>query len=333
MSTYWCPLPDDPDRVLRLRRPETPNMPPVADPAVPLAGVPEPVRSRLAGSPTAFGGLSLDRPRIMGIVNVTPDSFSDGGDAFAQADAIARGRALLAAGADILDVGGESTRPGADPVPVAEEMRRVVPVIEALAADGALVSIDTRRAAVMAAAIQAGARMINDVTALTGDRRSLRVAADSGLPVILMHMLGQPQTMQRAPRYACAPLDIYDYLEARLAACERMGIPRARICVDPGIGFGKTVAHNLQCLHWIGVYRSLGCPVMLGASRKSFIGKLTGEPHAKARVPGSLAAALWAVRSGVTLLRVHDVAETVQAVTLWRSIATVVPGEANQDPE
>ena len=325
MTTYWCPVPDDPDRVFPLTRPQAPNAAPVADRAIPGAAVPEPVRSRLAHPPTEFAGLGLDRPRIMGIVNVTPDSFSDGGDAFATADAIARGRALWAAGADILDVGGESTRPGADPVPVAEELRRVVPVVGALAADGALVSIDTRRAEVMAAAITAGARMINDVTALSGDPASPRAAADSGLPLVLMHMLGQPRTMQRAPSYACAPLDIYDYLENRLAGCERMGIPRARICVDPGIGFGKTVAHNLQCLRWIGLYRSLGCPVMLGASRKSFIGRLTGETRAKAREPGSLAAALWAVRSGVHLLRVHDVAETVQAVAVYRSIAAGEP--------
>lgn len=318
--SHWCPIPDVPGWVTPLSRSSAPDAPPVAANPIPLSEVPDPERMHLSAAPHAFAGLSLDAPRIMGIVNVTPDSFSDGGDAFAHADAIARGRALWAAGADILDVGGESTRPGADPVPVAEEIRRVVPVITALVADGALVSIDSRRPAVWQAAAAAGAHILNDVTALTGDRDSVDVAATLGLPIVLMHMLGQPQTMQVQPRYACAPLDIYDYLARRVTVCEQAGIPRTSLAIDPGIGFGKTIAHNLACLRWIGVYRSLGCAVLLGASRKSFIGKLAAEGEAKARVPGSLAAALWAIQSGVRLLRVHDVAETRQAVTVWQAI-------------
>ncbi len=266
-------------------------------------------------------GLDLARPRIMGILNVTPDSFSDGGDRFDPERAIADGLAMMEAGADILDVGGESTRPGAAPVPRDDEIQRVVPVIKALSTAGALVSIDSRHAPVMAAAIEAGARIINDVTALTGDPQSLRLAADAGVPVILMHMQGEPQTMQRNPSYDDAALDIFDYLAARIALCEEAGLPRERIVVDPGIGFGKNLDHNLRVLEQMAVYHGLGCPVMLGASRKSFIGRLApGAAAPKQRMPGSLAVALSAVARGVQLLRVHDVAETRQAVAVWQAV-------------
>jgi len=195
-----------------------------------------------------WAGLQFNRPRIMGILNVTPDSFSDGGDHFDAATAVASGKAMLAAGADILDVGGGSTRPGAHPIDPAEEIRRVEPVVRELANAGALVSIDTRHAATMSAALAAGAHIINDVSALTSDPESLSVAARSKARVVLMHMLGDPQTMQRDPVYAAAPLDILDYLEGRIATCIAAGVPRGRIAVDPGIGFGKRLHHNLQIM-------------------------------------------------------------------------------------
>jgi dihydropteroate synthase len=268
-----------------------------------------------------WAGLRFDRPRIMGILNVTPDSFSDGGDHLDASAAIASGKAMLAAGADILDVGGESTRPGARPIDPAEEIRRVEPVVRELANVGALVSIDTRHASTMRAAIAAGARIINDVSALASDPESLSVAARSGAPIVLMHMLGDPTTMQNDPVYACAPLDVLDYLEARVEACVAAGIPRARILVDPGIGFGKRLRHNLLIMSRLSLLHLTGCPILLGASRKSFIASAVdrGTP-AKARLPGSLAAALAALDQGVQILRVHDVAETWQAAEVWRGI-------------
>ena len=278
---------------------------------------------RLASPPAAFAGMALDRPRVMGIVNVTPDSFSDGGETPDTSSATARGRAMLAAGADILDIGGESTRPGAAPVSADEEARRVLPVIEALAGDGAMVSVDTRCAATMAAACEAGARIVNDVTALASDRDSLAVAAALEVPVILMHMQGEPQTMQAAPRYDFAPLDVYDVLAARIAACEAAGIARCDIAVDPGIGFGKTVAHNLQILARLSVLRTLGCAVVLGVSRKSFIARVGGGEPAERRLGGSLAAGLAGLAGGAHVLRVHDVAETRQALAMWSAIERV----------
>jgi dihydropteroate synthase len=271
-----------------------------------------------------WAGMRFNRPRIMGILNVTPDSFSDGGDHFDAAVAIASGKAMLAAGADILDVGGESTRPGARPLDPAEEIRRVEPVVRALAEVGAPVSIDTRHAAVMSAALAAGARVINDVSALTGDPLSVSVAARSGAPIVLMHMLGDPTTMQNDPVYACAPLDVLEYLEARIETCVAAGIPRARIAVDPGIGFGKRLRHNLQIMSRLSLLHLTGCAILLGASRKSFIASAAdrGTP-AKGRLPGSLAAALSALDQGVQILRVHDVAETWQAAEVWRGIRLV----------
>ncbi len=276
---------------------------------------------RLSVPRLPFAGLDLGRPQVMGVINVTPDSFSDGGDRFDSARAIADGLAMREAGAAILDVGGESTRPGAAPVPPEEELRRVVPVVAGLAKAGALVSIDTRRAVVMTAALDAGAQIINDVTALTGDSESLALAAERQVSVVLMHMQGEPRTMQREPHYDDAPLDVYDILAERVAACEAAGIPRARIAVDPGIGFGKNMAHNLRILDQLTVFHGLGCAIVLGLSRKSFIGRLAGGEGAKARLPGSLAGALAGAARGVQILRVHDVAETVQALAVWTAIA------------
>lgn len=261
----------------------------------------------------------------MGIVNVTPDSFSDGGLAFAPADAVKRGLDLAADGADIIDIGGESTRPGAAPVPLDEELRRVLPVVEALAGEGVVVSIDTRKAAVMEAARRAGAAIVNDVTALTGDPRSLDVAAASGVCVILMHMSGEPQDMQDDPRYADAPREVFEYLAGRVDACLAAGIPRRRIALDPGIGFGKTPRHNAEILGRLDLYRDLGCPLALGVSRKSFIGAFSRGAPPERRLGGSLAAVLAGVAGGADILRVHDVFETRQALDIWRAIGPPGP--------
>ncbi len=275
-------------------------------------------RAPIAGFPLAPG-----RGRetiLMGIVNVTPDSFSDGGQFFAADAAIAHGFRLLDAGAQIVDVGGESTRPGAVPVSEADELKRALPVVRALAEQGAAVSIDTRHAAVMKAAVSEGACIINDVTALAGETESLAVAATSRATVVLMHMQGDSATMQDNPTYDDAPLDIFDFLESRIAACGKAGIARERLVVDPGIGFGKTKRHNAEILRDLGLFHGLGCAVMLGVSRKGFVaGASGGEPPEK-RLPGSLAAALAAVGQGVQMLRVHDVVETRQALAVWDAI-------------
>lgn len=270
--------------------------------------------------------MSMDGPRLMGVLNVTPDSFSDGGflrDAYA---AIDRGLALAAAGADILDIGGESTRPGASPVQQSQELERVLPVIEGLRSAGCKVpvSIDTRNAAVARAALDAGARIFNDVSALTHDAQSLAVAGSADA-VCLMHALGDPRTMQKSPSYDDVLLDIYDYLEARIWACEAAGIARSRLIVDPGIGFGKTLAHNLALIRRLSLFHGLGVPVLLGVSRKGFIGALSGEKMAAHRAPGSIAAGLAGLEQGVQILRVHDVAETAQAVAVWRGLQEGTP--------
>jgi dihydropteroate synthase len=256
----------------------------------------------------------------MGIVNVTPDSFSDGGRRLDPEAAVAHGLRLEAEGADILDIGGESTRPGAEPVGIEEELRRVIPVVAALAAQAHVpVSIDTRNAEVMHHAAEAGARIVNDVAALGHDPDALRVAAETGLPVVLMHAQGDPRTMQLDPRYDDVVLDVYDWLEARIAVCEAAGIPRTRLVVDPGIGFGKTLAHNLALIASLSIFHGLGCAILLGASRKSFIGRLAGGAGPDRRLPGSLAAALIGAAQGVQALRVHDVAATRQALAVWEA--------------
>ncbi len=272
---------------------------------------------RLRTPPGMFAGLDLSEPRVMGIINATPDSFSDGGTALEPGDAIWQGRTMLEAGAAILDVGGESTRPGAFPVDADEECRRVLPVIENLAARGAIVSIDSRKADVVQPALEAGAAIVNDISALAHDPRTMDVVAASGVPVILMHALSDPRTMQDSPAYDHVSLDIHDYLEERITTCVRAGIARENIAVDPGIGFGKTMEHNFTLLRDLALFHSLGCPILLGASRKSFIGRVSGEEVPSKRRGGSVSAALVGVHAGVQLLRVHDVADTVQAVKIW----------------
>jgi dihydropteroate synthase len=257
---------------------------------------------------------------IMGIINVTPDSFSDGGHFLAKEAAITEGGKLVEAGADCLDVGGVSTRPGAAPVALEEELNRVLPVIEGLKNLGVPLSIDTRSAVVMAEATRAGARIINDVSALTSEEASLAAAGASGAAVVLMHARGDPRTMQDNPVYGDVLLDVYDYLEGRIEAAMAAGIPRNRLVVDPGIGFGKNLEHNLALLSGLSLFHGLGVPVLLGASRKSFIGRLSGESNPAARLPGSLAAGLQAITQGVQILRVHDVGEMVQARKVFCAI-------------
>ncbi len=280
-------------------------------------------RARLAG-------LALDRPRIMGIVNTTPDSFSDGGMLASAQDAIDHGLRLAEEGADILDIGGESTRPGADPVSLEEELGRVIPVIEGLRAKTETpISIDTRKAEVMRRAAAAGADILNDVSALTSDPQSLAVAAETGLPVILMHAQGDPKTMNDDPQYADVVLDVFDFLEKRIAACEAAGIPRSKLVADPGIGFGKHLHHNVSVMSALSLYHALGVPVLIGASRKKLIDRICDVPNPKDRVPGSLAAALAGAAQGVQITRVHDVAATRQALAVWEAVlrgSDKVPG-------
>ena len=264
-------------------------------------------------------------PLLMGIVNVTPDSFSDGGLHEDPTVAIAHGYQLAEAGAHILDIGGESTRPGAQPVSSADEIRRVLPVLQGLqdlrqGSPKIMLSIDTRHAAVMRAALEIGVDIINDVSALTGDPESLAVAAGSGADIALMHMQGEPPTMNQAPVYADVALDVFDYLESRIEACVAAGIRREKLIVDPGIGFGKRSAENLAILRNLALFHGLGCRTLLGASRKGF-GAKTQALAPRDRLPTSLAAAVSAAAQGYHLLRVHDVAETKQALEIWRRIA------------
>jgi dihydropteroate synthase len=259
---------------------------------------------------------ALERPLIMGVVNVTPDSFSDGGRYFARDAAIAHARRLAEEGAEIVDIGGESTRPGAAPVSEEEELERILPVLEALG--DLCISVDTRRPAVMAAALDAGASMINDVQALQASG-ALEAVRESQCAVCLMHMKGEPATMQRDPHYDDVVREVKAFLQERVAAAEAAGIARERIVVDPGFGFGKTAAHNLTLLGRLAELGELGAPLLAGLSRKSTIGQLTGRP-ADARLAGSLAMALIAVQRGATILRVHDVKETRDVIAVWEAL-------------
>lgn len=279
------------------------------------------LRARVTAPRPAFAGLAPDRPRLMGIVNVTPDSFSGDGIHAGPEEAIAHARRLVAEGADLLDIGGESTRPGAAPVPLAEERRRVLPVIGALADAGLPLSVDTRKAAVMRAAAALGATVINDVSALGHDPDSAAAAAATGAFVILMHARGEPATMQDDPRYDDVVLDVHDELAARVAAAERAGIARARIAVDPGLGFAKTFAHNLALLDRLALLHGLGLPLVVGASRKGFVGHVTGVAPAGERVYGSVAMALAAVARGAQVVRAHDVAATRAALAAWHAVS------------
>lgn len=286
-----------------------------------LADLTDAQRRALSAPRADFGGLGMDLPRIMGILNVTPDSFSDGGQFLAKDAALAQARGMVGA-ADILDIGGESTRPGAVDVANADEVARVVPVIAGLRAAGVrtAISIDTRKADVAAAALAAGAGIVNDVAALRFDPGMAAVVAQSGVPVILMHAQGAPSDMQNDPRYSDVALDVYDFLADRIGYAVAAGIARDRMVIDPGIGFGKTQAHNLALIRQLSLFHGLGCPILMGASRKRFIGTICGANDPQARLPGSLAVALACVAQGAQILRVHDVVETRAALALWRAV-------------
>ncbi|MDP8931562.1 MAG: dihydropteroate synthase [Actinomycetota bacterium] len=266
------------------------------------------------------------RPTVMGILNVTPDSFSDGGHHYDPDRhphlAIGHGKALAAAGADVVDVGGESTRPGAEAVPEDEELRRVLPVVEALAADGLIVSIDTSKASVARAAVEAGAAIVNDVSGGALDGLLLPTVAELGVPYVLMHMRGTPRTMQRNPVYADVVAEVFDFLGEGLQRCIASGIDPRQIVVDPGIGFGKTVDHNLLLLRRVRELTSLGRPVLVGTSRKSFLGRVGGGLSEQERLEGSLATAALAVANGAAIVRAHDVRETVRVVRVAHAVAT-----------
>lgn len=271
--------------------------------------------SALAAVRAALPFLPGDRTAVMGILNVTPDSFSDGGRHAEAAIAVAAANAMHAAGADIIDVGAESTRPRAPLIDTATEQARLAAVLPGLA--GLPWSIDTRKAVVMATALAAGACLVNDVSALTHDPAALALVAARDVPVVLMHAQGTPQTMQDAPAYGDALLDVYDWLAARIAACEAAGIARSRIIADPGIGFGKSLDHNLSLLRGLPMLHGLGVPLLLGASRKQLIARIAGDAGPEQRLPGSLALALHAAACGVQIVRVHDVPETLQALAVW----------------
>ncbi|MBT3700370.1 MAG: dihydropteroate synthase [Alphaproteobacteria bacterium] len=273
---------------------------------------------QITSARTNIAGLDFSQPRVMGILNVTPDSFHDGGLDADAASAIARGRALHEAGAHIVDVGGESTRPGAAPVPENEELARVLPVVEGLT-DAAVISIDSRRAGVLSRCLEQGAGLANDVHALTGDG-CLEAVAQANAPVILMHGPADPTVMQRDTDYTDVSLETWDWLAGRIKACEDAGISAKHILVDPGIGFSKTAEQSARVLGDIALYHSLGCAVVLGASRKSFIAGVSAGEASEDRLAGSITAVNYALSQGVQVLRVHDVAQTVQAIAVWRSL-------------
>jgi dihydropteroate synthase len=328
VSTYWRPVPQvGPGRsgealplaggwaafshVEVLERGRAPRV-------VPADRLPDEWRMRLTAPRAPLAGLDWQRPRVMGILNVTPDSFSDGGEHERAEVAVAAGRAM-AADVDVIDVGGESTRPGARAVPESEEAARVLPVIRALAAGERRISIDSRKAGVARAALAEGATIVNDVSALSFDADMAGTVAEAGAPVCLMHAQGSPETMQDDPRYDDVLLDVYDWLAARVHRAEAAGIPRTRILVDPGIGFGKRLEHNLALLARVSLFHGLGCPLLVGASRKRFIGTISGAEGGRPRAPGSVAVALACAAQGVQLLRVHDTSETAQALALWQA--------------
>ncbi len=267
-------------------------------------------------------GMLLDwsKPLIQGVLNTTPDSFSDGGSFANFSDAVAHADQMINFGVDIIDVGGESTKPGAVPVSIDQEMGRVIPVIEQLSKKDIPISIDSRNSDVMLAAFNAGAHIINDVSALTYDPVAMKAVKETKMPVILMHAQGTPQTMQHNPSYENVVLDIYEFLENRINACVHAGISRQMIMIDPGIGFGKTLDHNLEILSNLSIFHALGVPIVIGVSRKRFIGELSGEDTPRKRFPGSIAAALCAIEQGVQIIRVHDVVETRQAITVSDAI-------------
>ena len=283
--------------------------------------IPSDIQARLTQPRAPISGIAFDVPRIMGILNITPDSFSDGGVHFDPDDAVCAATQMVNAGADILDIGGESTRPGAEVIEIDEEKRRTTPVVAALsAAVNTPLSIDTRKADVASAALDAGAAIVNDVSGFSFDDDLAPLCAERGAPVCLMHAQGDPANMQENPRYENVVQDVYAFLARRVDNLTAKGIPRNQIIVDPGIGFGKTLDHNLALLRDIAVFHGLGCPILLGASRKRFIGVIGDAPNAADRGPGSIAVGLAALAQGVQLLRVHDVAMTTQAIRLWQAV-------------
>jgi dihydropteroate synthase len=317
----WCWF----DEVEMIRRDADPEI-------IPATHLPEDVMIRLCSARAPLAGLALDAPRIMGILNVTPDSFSDGGQFDLEDAAVARALELRAAGADILDIGGESTRPGAQEVPEDEEIARTAPVIDALRQIDfdAPISIDTRKALVADQALESGADMLNDVSAMEFDPAMVEVAQVSGMPICLMHAQGLPEDMQDDPRYSDVLLDVYDYLEDRIALAEAHGIERSAIIADPGIGFGKTLQHNLALIRGLSLFHGLGCTLLLGASRKKFIGTISQTEEADQRMPGTLAVTLAGLAQGVQIHRVHDVAEIAQGVRLWDAITRGYSEEGGQ---
>lgn len=311
LALGWCWF----DRVEVLQRGAPAKVTPAGD-------TPAEILATLTAKRADIAGLSMDTPRIMGILNVTPDSFSDGGLFNAPKAALAHALDMIGAGADIIDIGGESTRPGAQTVDNANEINRTAPVIAAIRAGSNVpISIDTRKADVALAALNAGATLVNDVAAMSYDAEMAAMTAKSGAPICLMHASGDPETMQNDPKYDNVLLDVYDFLAARVAEAEAAGIPRDLIVIDPGIGFGKTLEHNLTLLRGLSLFHGLGCPILLGASRKRFIGTIGQAPEARDRTAGSVAVALRGIAQGVQILRVHDTFETSQAMRLQLAMA------------
>lgn len=288
---------------------------------VPAGLLPDEMRLRLTGRRAAIAGLDMTHQHIMGILNVTPDSFSDGGKHDESDAAVEAALRMVADGASIIDVGGESTRPGAETVEELEEIARTAPVIAALRDKSSVpISLDTRKATVALEGLEVGANLINDVSGFTYDAALAPLAAQAGVPVCIMHAQGDPATMQDAPQYDNVLLDVYDFLAAQVDQLEAIGILREQIVIDPGIGFGKTQEHNLTLLKNLSLFHGIGCPILLGASRKRFIGEIGEAPQADARGPGSIAVGLAGFAQGVQMLRVHDVAETAQALRLWKAL-------------
>jgi dihydropteroate synthase len=281
--------------------------------------MPKKILNNITRNRSNFSGLSMDKVHVMGVLNITPDSFSDGGQHYDADVAITRGKEMLEEGASIIDIGGESTRPGADFVDRFSELNRISPVVDAMASLGTI-SIDTRKADVAREGLSKGAKIFNDVSALSFDPRSLNVLAETGASVCLMHASGDPQTMQDNPSYDNVLLDVYDFLASRVELCVQAGIDISKISIDPGIGFGKTIEHNLLLIKGISLFHGIGCPILLGVSRKRFIGEIGKAQNTADRLGGSIAVGLEGLRQGVQMLRVHDVKETVQAVRLFEAI-------------
>jgi len=309
----WCWF----DHVERLTRNDAPQI-------IPASEVPDDALTAICQSRPPIAGLTMQKPRLMGILNVTPDSFSDGGK-YDQVDAaVAHGLNMAESGADIVDIGGESTRPGAELVPVAQEVARTQPVISAIRDRSAVpISIDTRKAQVARCAVQAGATMVNDVSGLNFDMELSDIVVKNDLPMCIMHARGDPKSMQDDPVYENVLLDVCDTLAERIRYAQSCGISKDRLIIDPGIGFGKTAEHNLALIRGIAVFHGLGCPILLGASRKRFIGGIAGDVQTSGRMAGSVGLALFAMTQGVQIVRVHDIAETRQALTMWQATTEI----------